>query len=336
MRVAINGFGRIGRVVLRAAIKKGVLGSGFEIVAVNDLAEAKTLAHLLKYDSVHGILNEDVRAGAAELIVGEHRIKVLSEADPEKLPWRELGVDVVVEATGRFTAREGAAKHLKAGCKKVVITAPAKNPDVTIAPGINDAMYDHERHQIISLASCTTNCLAPLAKVLHERFGIRKGFMTTVHAYTNDQRILDLQHRDLRRARAAALSIIPTTTGAAVAIGEVIPELKGKLDGIAVRVPVANVSIVDFVAELEREVNADEVNKAFEDAANNELKGILAVCHEPLVSIDFIGDEHSSIVDALSTNAIGNLVKVLAWYDNEFGYSCRVVDFVTRLAKLGL
>ncbi|MDF2955599.1 type I glyceraldehyde-3-phosphate dehydrogenase [Candidatus Alkanophaga liquidiphilum] len=336
MRVAINGFGRIGRIVLRAALKKGVLGSAFEIVAVNDLTAASTLAHLLKYDSVHGTLNEDVRADGDELVVGNCRIKVLSGRDPERLPWRELEVDVVVEATGRFRDREGASKHLKAGCKKVVITAPAKNPDVTIAPGINDAMYDHERHQIVSLASCTTNCLAPVAKVLHERFGIRKGFMTTVHAYTNDQRILDLQHSDLRRARAAALSIIPTTTGAAVAIGEVIPELKGKLDGLAMRVPVANVSIVDLVAELEREVSAEEANNAFEDAANNELRGILAVCHEPLVSIDFIGDEHSSIVDAPSTNALGNLVKVLSWYDNEFGYSCRVVDFVTRLAKLGL
>ncbi|MHC1566433.1 MAG: type I glyceraldehyde-3-phosphate dehydrogenase [Candidatus Syntropharchaeia archaeon] len=324
VRVAINGFGRIGRNVFRAA--QG--NHGIEFVAINDLTDARVLAHLLKYDSVHGTLDVPIRAEEDGIIFDGKRIKVFSERDPKNLPWKELEIDVVVESTGLFRNRNAASKHLDSGAKKVIISAPSPDPDITVVIGVNDDKYDPERHHIISLASCTTNCLAPIAKVLHDNFGIRKGFMTTVHAYTNDQRILDLQHKDLRRARAAALSIIPTSTGAAAAIGQVLPELDGKLDGMAMRVPVANVSIVDLVAELEKEVTAEEVNDAMKKAAENEMRGILFYCEEPLVSADYIGNSHSSIVDALSTNTIGNLVKVLSWYDNEWGYSCRMVDMI--------
>ncbi len=339
VKVAINGFGRIGRVTFRAALRY----SNIDFLAVNDLTEASVLAHLLKYDSVHGILEDEVKVEGDVIVVNGKGIKVLAEKDPEKLPWEDLGVDLVIESTGRFTDRENASKHLKAGAKKVIITAPAKNPDVAIAPGVNDEMYIPEKHHIISTASCTTNCLAPVALVLDEVFGIKKGFMTTVHAYTNDQNLLDLQHRDLRRARAAGMSIIPTTTGAAAAIGEVLPGLKGKLDGAAMRVPVFNVSIIDFVADVKKRVTPDEVNIAFEEASRSYLKDILAVSYEPLVSIDYVGSSYSAIVDALSTNVKreeaeeGNsLVKVLAWYDNEWGYSCRVVDMVKKISELGM
>ena len=339
IRVAINGWGRIGRILFRAALRDD---SAIEFVAINSRgAEASWVAHLLKYDSVHGVARAEVSANKAKntLVVNGQEIKILAESALEKLPWSELGVDLVVESTGEFTARKEAAKHLEAGCKKVVITAPAKNPDVTIVPGVNDQMYDHAAHQIISLASCTTNCLAPVVKVLHDEFGVNRGFMTTVHSYTNDQKILDGRHKDLRRARAAAMSIIPTTTGAAAAIGVVLPALAGKLDGIALRVPTFNVSIVDLVAELGRNVSRDEVNRAFEAAAKSSLQGILAISDEPLVSIDYIGSSYSSIVDAESTNVIGgtgNFLKVLSWYDNEWGYSCRVADMVERIARLGL
>ena len=338
VRVGINGFGRMGKVFLRIALK-----SDLEIVAVNSLTDARATAHLLKYDSVHGRFDGEVRVrGSDEIEVNGAAIKVLSEREPEKLPWRELGVDVVVEATGAFRSGEEAARHLKAGCKKVIITAPAKRVDATIVPGVNDEIYDAEKHKIISLASCTTNCLAPVAKVLNEKFGIKRGFMTTVHAYTNDQNILDKKHRDLRRARAAALSIIPTTTGAAVSIGEVMPELAGKMDGIALRVPTADVSIVDLVAEVAATVSAEEVNEAFEAYAHSTLKGILAVEREPLVSADFIGSPFSAVVDALSTNVLSageegsSLVKVLAWYDNEWGYCCRVLDMVKIMERAGI
>lgn len=340
VKVAINGFGRIGRVTFRAALKYA--SSDIDFVAVNDLTEASVLAHLLKYDSVHGALDKEVRVEGDAIIVDGKEIKVLAEREPGKLPWSDLGVDVVIESTGRFTDRGSASKHLDAGCKKVIITAPAKNPDVTIAPGVNDDMYDHDSHKIISLASCTTNCLAPIALVLDEKMGIKRGFMTTVHAYTNDQRILDLEHKDLRRARAAAVSMIPTTTGAAAAIGLVLPQLAGKMDGIALRVPVFNVSIIDLVAEVRDKVSVEEVNSAFEEASKTYLRNILAVSYEPLVSVDYIGSSFSSIVDALSTNVIkgvgdgSSFVKVLAWYDNEWGYSCRVVDMVKRIAKMGL
>ncbi len=337
--VAINGWGRIGRILFRAALQDD---SGFEVVAINSRkAEASWVAHLLKYDSVHGIFDKTVEADTAKnaLVVDGKEIPILAETDLEKLPWREYEVDLAVESTGAFRDRKNASKHLTAGSKKVLITAPGKEPDVTIVPGVNDEMYDHAAHRIISLASCTTNCLAPVAKVLNDEFGIVKGFMTTVHAYTNDQKILDGRHKDLRRARAAATSIIPTTTGAAKALGIVLPALEGKLDGFALRVPTFNVSIVDLVTELERETTAAEVNTAFEAAAQTSLAGKLAVSHEPLVSIDYIGNAYSSIVDAEYTNVIGgrsNLVKVLSWYDNEWGYSCRCVDMINRIADLGL
>lgn len=323
MRVAVNGFGRIGRNILRASLKENNL----EFVAVNDLTSARTLAHLLKYDSIFGILEEDIIASDGEILVGGRRIKVLAEKDPSKLPWMELGIDTVLECTGRFTSRAQAGIHLDAGAKRVIISAPAKEPDITICMGVNEEGFNPEKHKIISNASCTTNCLAPVAKVLMRNFGIVKGFMTTVHAYTNDQRILDLPHEDLRRARAAALSIIPTTTGAARAVGLVIPELKGKLDGIAVRVPVANVSLVDLVAELERDVTEEAVNRAMKEASESYLRGILQYCDEECVSIDFKGNPHSSIFDAPSTKIIGSkMVKVLSWYDNEWGFSCRMRD----------
>ncbi len=322
IKVGINGFGRIGRNTLRYASEKGL-----DIVAVNDLTDAKTLAHLLKYDSVHGIFQKDVEEKDGSIYVDGKEIKVFAERDPENLPWKDLGVDVVLECTGIFTDREGAEKHIKAGAKKVLISAPAKNEDITIVLGVNEDKYIAEEHHIISNASCTTNCLAPVAKVILENFGIKKGLMTTVHAYTNDQKILDLPHKDLRRARAAAESIIPTTTGAAKAVSLVLPELKGKLNGFAMRVPTPNVSIVDLVCELEKNVTADEVNQALKRAAENELKGILAYNELPLVSIDYNGNPNSSIVDGLSTMTIGdNMVKILSWYDNEWGYSCRLAD----------
>ncbi|MEA2075381.1 MAG: type I glyceraldehyde-3-phosphate dehydrogenase [Euryarchaeota archaeon] len=343
IKVAINGWGRIGRILFRAALRDK---SDIDVVAINSrAAEASWVAHLLKYDSVHGVLDADVRANkdANTLVVNGKEIKILAESDLGKLPWDNLGVDLTVESTGAFRDRKNASRHLDAGSKKVLITAPAKEPDVTIVPGVNDGMYDHTAHNIISLASCTTNCLAPVAKVLNDEFGVNKGFMTTVHAYTNDQKTLDGRHKDLRRARAAAMSIIPTTTGAAASLGIVIPELAGKLDGISLRVPTANVSIVDLVVELGRDVTREEVNDAFEQVSKSSLSGILAVSHEPLVSIDYIGSSFSSIVDAEYTNVIGdkgkgkgNFVKVLSWYDNEWGYSCRVVDMMKRIAKLGL
>lgn len=334
MKVAINGWGRIGRLVFRAALRDH---SAIDYVAINSRsAGASWIEHLLTYDSVHGKQEGEIRAEKDTLFVDGKEIKILSESDPENLPWRDLGVDVVVESTGQFRDREGASKHLKAGCKKVIITAPGKEPDVTLVPGVNDAMYNPATHNIISLASCTTNCLAPVAKVLEDEFGINRGFMTTVHAYTGDQKLLDGRHKDLRRARAAAMSIVPTTTGAAAALGVVLPSLAGKMDGISLRVPTTNVSVVDLVAELGSEVTREAVNSAFEEASKTSLTGILAVSHLPLVSIDYNGSSFSAVVDAEYTNVVGGrLVKVLAWYDNEWGYSCRVVDMIKRLEAEG-
>ena len=326
MKLAINGFGRIGRAFLRATLENKEFQKNFEIVAINDLTKPQTLAHLLKYDSVFGILKREIKATDNSLTVDGKEIRVLNERDPANLLWKDLGVDYVLESTGVFRDREGASKHLQAGAKRVVISAPAKKPDITLVLGVNDKVYDPKQHQIISNASCTTNCLAPMVKVLHENFKVKRGFMTTCHAVTNDQRILDLVHKDLRRARSAILSIILTTTGAAVAIGEVIPELKGKLDGVALRVPVADGSITDLVVEVERETSAEEVNKVFKNAAEGELKGILEYTEEPIVSNDIIGNPHSCIIDGLSTKVIGSTVKVFGWYDNEWGYSCRLVD----------
>ncbi len=333
VRVGINGFGRIGRNIMRAALGDREI----DFVAVNDLTNAGTLAHLLKYDSVLGNLQGTVQATGDGISVDGDSFKVLSMKDPAQLPWRDLGVDVVFESTGIFTDRDGAAKHIAAGAKKVVITAPAKKPDLTVVLGVNDEQYDATAHHIISNASCTTNCLAPLAKVIHETFGIRKGWMTTIHSYTNDQNLLDLPHKDLRRARAAALSMIPTTTGAALAVGEVLPQLKGRLDGFAMRVPTPNVSVVDLAAILERPATADEVNAALRAAADGPLKGILAVSLDPLVSIDFKGNPNSSIVDAAYTKVMdGDFLKVLSWYDNEWGYSSRCVDLLRLLVRKGL
>ncbi|MED4963118.1 type I glyceraldehyde-3-phosphate dehydrogenase [Heyndrickxia coagulans] len=333
VKVGINGFGRIGRNVFRAALGN----PNIEIVAINDLTDAKMLAHLLKYDSVHGNLEEEVTVDGDSIVVDGHKVKVLAEREPANLGWGDLGVDVVVESTGRFTNREGAAKHLEAGAKKVVISAPGKNEDITIVMGVNEEKYDPKNHHVISNASCTTNCLAPFAKVLHEKFEIKRGMMTTVHSYTNDQQILDLPHKDYRRARAAAQSIIPTTTGAAKAVALVLPELKGKLNGMAMRVPTPNVSVVDLVAELGKNVTVEEVNAALKEAAEGELKGILAYSEEPLVSRDYNHTTVSSTIDALSTMVIeGNMVKVISWYDNEFGYSNRVVDLVEYIASKGL
>jgi glyceraldehyde 3-phosphate dehydrogenase len=333
VRVGINGFGRIGRNIMRAALG----AKDIDFVAVNDLTNAKTLAHLLKYDSILGNLESTVKATGDGIAVNQHEFKVLSAKDPAQLPWKDLGVDVVFESTGIFTARDGAAKHIEAGAKKVIITAPAKGPDVTVVLGVNEDKYDPAKHQIISNASCTTNCLAPLAKVLHQKFGIRKGWMTTIHSYTNDQNLLDLPHKDLRRARAAAMSMIPTTTGAASAIGEVIPELKGKLDGFAMRVPTPNVSIVDLNAILDKKATGEEVNAALREAAAGPLKGILAVTDEELVSIDFRGNPNSSIVDASYTKVMdGDFLKVLSWYDNEWGYATRCVDLLRTIVARGL
>ncbi|MFO7311290.1 MAG: type I glyceraldehyde-3-phosphate dehydrogenase [Bacillota bacterium] len=325
VRVAINGFGRIGRLVFRGALND----PDVELVAVNDLSDAATLAHLLKYDSVHGKLPVDVRVEGDTMIVGHRRIKMLAEKDPAALPWRDLGVEYVVESTGVFTDREKAALHLQAGARKVIISAPAKNEDITIVMGVNHEKYDPAKHHVVSNASCTTNCLAPVAKVLDDNWGIKRGWMTTIHSYTNDQRILDLIHKDLRRARAAAMNIVPTTTGAAKAVGLVLPHLKGKLDGFAVRVPTPDVSLVDLVAELAKPATAEEINEAFRRAAEGPMKGILGITDEPLVSSDFLGDSRSSIVDGSLTRVMdGNLVKVVSWYDNEWGYSLRVIDLI--------
>jgi glyceraldehyde 3-phosphate dehydrogenase len=333
VKVGINGFGRIGRNVFRAALNN----SNVDIVAINDLTDAKMLAHLLKYDTVHGTLSEDVTVDGEYLVIGSHKVKVIAERDPAQLGWGDLGVEVVVESTGRFTKREDAAKHLEAGAKKVIISAPADNEDITIVMGVNQDKYDANNHHVLSNASCTTNCLAPFAKVLNDTFGIKRGMMTTVHSYTNDQQILDLPHKDYRRARAAAENMIPTSTGAAKAVALVLPELKGKLNGMAMRVPTPNVSIVDLVAELEKDVTADEVNSALKAAAEGPLKGILAYSDLPLVSSDYNGATVSSTVDGLSTMVLeGNMVKVLSWYDNEVGYSNRVVDLVDYIASKGL
>jgi len=333
IKVGINGFGRIGRNIMRAALGR----TDIDFVAVNDITDNATLAHLLKYDSILGNLSATIEATGDGIAVDGDHFKVLTELDPAKLPWKALGVDIVFESTGRFTKRDDAAKHLAAGAKKVIITAPAKGPDVSLVLGVNADKYDPKSHHIISNASCTTNCLAPFAKVLHESFGIRKGWMTTIHSYTNDQKLLDLPHKDLRRARAAALSMIPTTTGAAVAVGEVMPDLKGKLDGISIRVPTPNVSVVDLAAVLDKKTTTEDVNRAFKAAADGPLKGILEYCESPLVSIDFRGNPHSSIVDAGYTKVMdGDFVKVLSWYDNEWGYSSRCVDLVTFIASKGL
>jgi glyceraldehyde 3-phosphate dehydrogenase len=333
VRVGINGFGRIGRNIMRAALGD----KNIDFVAVNDLTNAATLAHLLKYDSVLGNIHATVEAKADSISVDGDEFKVLSKRDPAELPWKDLGVDVVFESTGLFTNRDAAAKHLTAGAKKVVITAPAKGQDITVVLGVNEDKYDPAKHHVISNASCTTNCLAPLAKVLHQTFGIKNGWMTTIHSYTNDQQLLDLPHKDLRRARAAALSMIPTTTGAAVAVGEVLPELKGRLDGFAMRVPTPNVSVVDLAAILSKNTTAEEVNAALKAAADGPMKGILAYSTAPLVSIDFKGNPNSSIVDAEYTKVMdGNFVKVLSWYDNEWGYSNRCVDLLRLLVKKGL
>ena len=333
IKVGINGFGRIGRNIMRAAMKD----TSIDIVAVNDLTNAQTLAHLLKYDSILGNLDADISAKGDRITVNRDEFLVLSVKDPAQLPWKDLGVDVVFESTGLFTDRDAASKHLTAGGKKVIITAPAKKPDITVVLGVNNDKYDPSKHHIISNASCTTNCLAPIAKVLHETYGIRKGWMTTVHSYTNDQQLLDLPHKDLRRARAAALSIIPTTTGAASAVGEVLPELKGRLDGIAMRVPTPNVSVVDLAAVLDRKTSAEEVNATFKAAAAGPMKGILEYVEAPLVSIDFRGNSHSSSLDAQYTSVMdGDFVKVLSWYDNEWGYSNRCVDLLKFVVKKGL
>lgn len=327
IRAAINGFGRIGRNVLRSAKQSGQ--TEIDFVAVNDLTDSATLAHLLKYDSVHGRYPGSVEVSDKGLVVDGDEIQVLSERDPAALPWADMDVDIVIESTGHFADHAGASKHIEAGAKKVIISAPGKNEDVTIVLGVNQDAYDPANHHIISNASCTTNCLAPVVKVLTNSFGFRHGLMTTIHAYTNDQRILDLPHSDLRRARAAAVSMIPTTTGAAKATGLVLPEVAGRIDGMAIRVPTADVSIVDLVAEIDKDVTEEEVNAAFQAAADGPMKGILGVSHEPLVSVDYTSDPHSSTVDALSTAVMdGRMVKVLSWYDNEWGYSSRVVDLV--------
>jgi glyceraldehyde 3-phosphate dehydrogenase len=333
IKIGINGFGRIGRNVVRTMLGN----SDFDIVAVNDLTDTKTLAHLLKYDSIMGNLANDISHSENSIKVDNDEFRVFSEKDPALIPWEEVGAEIVVESTGRFTKAEDAKKHMRGSVKKVVISAPAKNEDVTIVLGVNENMYDPANHHIISNASCTTNCLAPVAKVIHEKFGIKNALMNTIHSYTNDQQLLDLPHKDLRRARAAALSMIPTSTGAAKAVALVIPELKGKFDGISVRVPTPNVSLVDVVINVEKETTTEEVNKVLKDAANEELKGILAFSEEALVSIDFRGNPNSSIVDAENTKVIGGTaIKILSWYDNEWGYSCRVRDLIKFIADKGI
>ena len=324
-RVAINGFGRIGRNLLRSALRH----QDIEFVAINDLTDAKTLAHLLKYDSVHGILDGLIEVKGRSIHVNGRAIEILAEKDPGRLPWKQMGVDVVVESTGRFTDRAGAELHLKAGAQRVIISAPAKDPDLTIVLGVNESMYDSGKHIILSNASCTTNCLAPVAKVLLDCFGIKRGLMTTIHSMTNEQRLLDLPHKDLRRARAAGISMVPTTTGAAKALFLVLPQLKGKLDGMAIRVPTPNVSVIDLVVEVERDTSEVEVKTAYREAAANQLKGILSYSEESLVSVDLNGNSHSAIFDAELTKVLGNrMVKILAWYDNEWGYSCRLRDLI--------
>jgi glyceraldehyde 3-phosphate dehydrogenase len=333
IKVGINGFGRIGRNIFRASMA----GNDIDIVAVNDLTDAGTLAHLLKYDSILGNLEASIKASGDQITVDDDTFKVLAIKDPAQLPWKDLGVDVVFESTGRFTTRDDAAKHIAGGAKRVVITAPAKKPDVTIVMGVNNEIYDPAKHQVISNASCTTNCLAPIAKVLHESFGLKRGWMTTIHSYTNDQQLLDLPHKDLRRARAAALSMIPTTTGAASAVGEVLPQLKGKLDGFAMRVPTPNVSVVDLVALIEKRATPEDVNAAFQAAAEGPYKGIIQYVTEQLVSIDFKGNPHSAMLDATYTKVMdGDFIKVMAWYDNEWGYSSRCVDLIRYMATKGL
>lgn len=331
VKVGINGFGRIGRLVLRSAIERGE--SNIDFVAVNDLTDAATLAYLLKYDSNFGILSNEVKAEGDSLVIDGKKIKVLSERDPSKLPWADLGVEVVVESTGFFRDAEKAGGHLSAGAKKVIISAPAKGDIATFVLGVNEKKYDPNKDHIVSNASCTTNCIAPVVKIIKDTFGVKKGLMTTIHSYTNDQKLLDYPHSDLRRARAAAISMIPTTTGAAKAVGLVIPELKGKLDGLAIRVPTPTVSIVDVVLQMEKETTAEEVNKTLEEAANGKLKGILGLSREPLVSIDFKKNPLSSIVDAQQTFCLGDMVKVLSWYDNEWGYSCRIIDLIKYMMK---
>ena len=335
VKVGINGFGRIGRQSFKAI--RDYQAATVEVVAVNDITDPKTNAHLLKYDSNYGVFPGQIEARDDAIVVDGHPIKVLAERDPAKIPWRDYGVEIVIEGTGLFTDAQKASAHLQGGAKKVIITAPAKNEDWTVVLGVNDDKYDPMKHNIISNASCTTNCIAPVVKVLYDKFGVQRAFMTTIHAYTNDQRILDTVHKDLRRARTAALNIIPTTTGAARAVTQVIPELKGRLDGMAFRVPTSTVSVVDLVAVLERGATKDEVNEAFRDAASEALRGILGYINEPLVSIDFKGDPRSSIVDGLATMTIGDdMIKVLSWYDNEWGYACRTADLCAFLAKKGL
>lgn len=327
-KVGINGFGRIGRAVFKCILNDPEC-SNFEIVGINDLTDSATLAHLLKYDSVQGVSSHEVESDSEGLIINGKHIKIIAERDPANLPWKQLGVDIVIESTGLFTKRDAAKKHIAAGAKKVIISAPATDPDVTIVLGVNDESYNASEHQIVSNASCTTNCLAPLAKVMHENFGIKKGLMTTIHSYTNDQKILDLPHSDLRRARAANLSIIPTTTGAAKAVALVLPEIKGKLDGMAIRVPTPNVSLIDLVVEVEKNTSVEEVNQTLRDASDGPMNKIMRFEEKPLVSIDFNGDSCSSIIDGISTKVIeGNMVKVLSWYDNEWGYSNRVKDLL--------
>lgn len=327
-KVGINGFGRIGRAVFKCILNDPEC-SNFEIVGINDLTDSATLAHLLKYDSVQGVSSHEIQSDSEGLIINGKHIKIIAERDPANLPWKQLGVDIVIESTGLFTKRDAAKKHIVAGAKKVIISAPATDPDVTIVLGVNEESYNSSEHQIVSNASCTTNCLAPLAKVMHESFGIKKGLMTTIHSYTNDQKILDLPHSDLRRARAANLSIIPTTTGAAKAVALVLPEIKGKLDGMAIRVPTPNVSLIDLVVEVEKNTSVEEVNQTLRDASDGPLNKIMRFEEKPLVSIDFNGDSCSSIIDGISTKVIeGNMVKVLSWYDNEWGYSNRVKDLL--------
>lgn len=334
IRVGINGFGRIGRNSLKAAIKNH---PDVEVVAINDLWDTDTLAHLFKYDSVFGVFEGDVEAKEDSIIINGKEIKVFAEKDPADIPWKDLGVDIVIESTGLFRSREQAEKHIEAGAKKVIISAPAKKEDITIVMGVNEDKYDPDKHHIISNASCTTNCLAPIAKVLLDNFGIKKGLMNTIHSYTNDQRILDLPHKDLRRARAAALNIIPTTTGAAKAVALVIPELEGKLNGFALRVPTPTVSIVDLTCQLEKSATAEQINEAFQKATEGRMKGVLGYTEEPLVSMDLKGSDYSSIADGLSTMVIeDDFVKVVSWYDNEWGYSCRVIDLAKYIAEKGL
>lgn len=333
VKIGINGFGRIGRNIFRQSLKN----DNVEVVAINDLTDANMLAHLLKYDSVHGMLDQEVEVDGEDIVIGGKKIHVFSEKDPENIGWGTYDAEVIIESTGRFTNKEAASKHLKAGAKKVIISAPAKDEDITLVMGVNDEEYDPANHNIISNASCTTNCLAPFAKVLDEKFGLKRGLMTTVHAYTNDQQILDLPHSDYRRARAAAENIIPTSTGAAKAVGKVLPQLNGKLNGMAVRVPVPDGSLVDLVAELEQKVTAEEVNAAFKEAAENELAGIMEYSEAPLVSKDIVGNPHSSIIDGLSTMVMeDNMIKVVSWYDNEMGYSSRCVDLAEFLKEKGL